>query len=152
MERGFTLLEMLIVMVIIGVMTTTLTLSMAPDTPRRVQDEAYRFARVLEQAVDADEMGDTLGLDWQPDGYAFNRLDASSGRWRTVNDEFFAARRWPDGMRGQSVRVPQGKGPWLLWRDNQSPPLSLRLDSASRRFDLMLSPLGRVTVKEADAK
>lgn len=145
--HGFTLIEVLVVMLILGAMASTLTLSLKPDTHRLVEDEAYRFARVLEQAVDASEMGDPLALEWTPGGVAFLRR-AADGRWRVARDELFAARRWPEGMHGEVVRAAPDTQPWLLWQENQSPRLYLSLRGGARRIDVHLSPLGRVLVSE----
>lgn len=145
--HGFTLIEVLVVMLILGVMASTLTLSLRPDTHRQVEDEAYRFARVLEQAVDASEMGDPLALEWRSDGVAFLR-PAADGRWQAVRDELFAPRRWPDGIHGEVVRASSDTTPWLLWQENQSPRLYLSLRAGERRMDVNLSPLGRVVVSE----
>ncbi|MBV8048912.1 MAG: prepilin-type N-terminal cleavage/methylation domain-containing protein [Paludibacterium sp.] len=142
--RGFTLLEVLVVIAIVGILTSAVTLSLRPDSHRQLQDESYRLARVLEQGVAAAEEGDPLALALRADGYAFRRRDRQ-GRWQAVSDDFFAARQWPDGIRASVVRAP-GSPPWPLWLQGQSPWLVLRLQSDERQVDLTLSPLGRVTV------
>jgi general secretion pathway protein H len=150
MARGFTLIEVMVVMLIIGVMATTLTLSLAPDSHRQIEDEAYRAARVLEQAVDASEMGMPLGLAWEPQGLVFHR-QMQNGDWLPVTDALFAPHRWPDGIHSVLLVPASGPSPWLLWQDNQSPRLVFSLQSSARRFDLTLSPLGRVSVREFPA-
>ncbi|XLM23244.1 type II secretion system protein GspH, partial [Chromobacterium piscinae] len=70
----------MVVMLIIGVLATTVTLSLRPDTHRLLSDEGYRFARVLEQAGDLAEMGDMLALRWNGKGYVFSRQD-DDGNW-----------------------------------------------------------------------
>lgn len=141
---GFTLLEVLVVMLIIGVLSTAATLSLAPDARRRLDDEAYRFARVLEQAAEADELGDTLTLTLDADGYRFTR-PGPDGRALPVRDDFFAPRRWPDGIAVRQLAGPPP--PWLLWQDNRSPALVLRLEDGTVQRVLALSPLGRVEVR-----
>lgn len=147
MVRGFTLIEVMLVMLIIGVLATSLSLSLAPDSHRQIQAEAYRLANVLEQAVDVAEMGLPLGLVWEPGGYAFQRL-LPDGRWVVERNDPFRARRWPDGIEAGAAPQNSASMPWMLWRENQSPALRLSLFSASRQLELHLSPLGRVTVQE----
>jgi len=51
-------------------------------------------------------------------------------------------------VRSVLLQAPGSHAPWLLWQENQSPQLAFSLLSATRRFDLTLSPLGRVSVHE----
>lgn len=136
--RGFTLLEVMVVLFIIGIMASAVSLTLAPNTQRLADDESVRFARVLEQAVDADEMGDTLGLVWRADGYGFRRQDAS-GRWQPAGEAFFADRNWPDAVRADAL-----PGVIPLWQDGRSVVLRLTLRADARVRVLRLTPLGRV--------
>jgi len=147
MNRGFTLIEVMVVMLIVGVMATTLSLSLTPDSHRLLEDEAYRVARILEQAVDASETGDALALEWRADGWAFYRRQLD-GQWLEVREGILAGHAWPQGIHAGIVRQPGTPPPWLLWQDNRSPPLAVSLHGGTRRLDLLLSPLGRVSVSE----
>jgi general secretion pathway protein H len=148
-SAGFTLIELLVVMLIIGIMATTLTLSLTPDTHRTAEDEAWRFARVLEQAVDAAELGQPLALVWSSDGYAFRELD-DDGRWQAPTDAFFAPHRWPDGISSEAVTLygaaqPAGRPLWLV-EQGQARPYALVLRAGERLRRVQLSPLGKVSV------
>jgi general secretion pathway protein H len=145
MQRGFTLIEVLVVMLIVGLLATTLSLSLAPDQHRQLDEEAYRVANLLELAVEASEMGDSLALEWREDGMAFMRPQAN-GSWRRVSQGLFAARLWPEGIQASVAAASASSPPWLLWQDNRSPLLELSLHGATQRRLLRLSPLGRVTV------
>lgn len=142
--QGFTLLEVLVVMLIVGVLSTAATLSLAPDVQRQLDDEAYRLARVLEQAAEAAELGDALTLTLDAGGYRFTR-PGPDGLPLAVRDDFLAARRWPDGIAVRQLSGPPP--PWPLWQDNRCPALALLLASGAAQRVLALSPLGRVEVR-----
>lgn len=146
--RGFTLIEMMVVLLIIGVMTTTISFSLRPDFHRQLDDESYRLARLLEQAVDAAEMGEPLALDWRADGYRWRVLNASGG-WQGSGDEFFRAHLWPDGMGGAPLLLDEKKndGPVLLWQDGRAPAMTLTLNNESGERSVRLSPVGRVSIE-----
>lgn len=83
--RGFTLLEILVVVFIIGVIATLAMLSVdnrAADD--RLQREARRLHALLETAgEEAVLFGVELGFEVVPDGYRFLRLDADG--WTPVD-------------------------------------------------------------------
>lgn len=143
---GFTLLELLVVLVMIGVLATTVTLSLAPDTHRQLQDEAWRFARVLETASEQAEHGDPLALSWQPDGYQFLR-QADDGQWQPLDDRLLAAHRWPNGISAEQIQNV-AKGTIPLMGDGHVTPRVLTLRTSERALAVALSPLGRANVQE----
>lgn len=91
MPRGFTLVELLIVLVLVGVMGSIAVLAMGQADPgRRVQLEAQRLARLLELAEqEASIRGEVVGIELYAGGYRF--LEQADG-WQAINDELFQAR------------------------------------------------------------
>ena len=55
--RGFTLIEMLIVVVIVGVLSVSVALSVAPDERRAATAESERLALLLEAALSEAQSG-----------------------------------------------------------------------------------------------
>jgi general secretion pathway protein H len=94
-ETGFTLIELMVVLVLIGVASAAVVLAI-PDPKGRVVDEAERFA-VRARAVrdDAIVQGRTIALHIDGNGYAVERR--TQGRWQAVGDRAFAPVSWTAG-------------------------------------------------------
>lgn len=98
--RGFTLLELLVAMVIVGIIASFAVLSVGDGgrdaTQRR---EAERLAALLSLAADEAVLrGRELGLALDPDGYAFLTLEGE--RWRpAAGDGPLGDRRLPAPFR-----------------------------------------------------
>ncbi len=150
--RGFTLIEVMVVLVIVGILATMVPLSLAPDTHRVMGDEALRLSRVVEQAADAAEMGDPLVLVWTREGYGFRR-QTDDGRFVETGEDFFAERRWPQGIESGRARIDgedAKPGEVLpLWQDGRASELVLPLLAGGRRLEVWLSPLGFARVEDA---
>lgn len=75
--RGFTLIEILVVLVIVGIMVSLAAVRFLPDDQATLTEEARRLAICLEQAHDqAVADGEPLGFSVEAGGYRFWSLDA----------------------------------------------------------------------------
>lgn len=101
-QHGFTLLEILVVIVIIGVMVSMVTLSFGVlGADRESEDEARRFWAVLRQAREEAELqGIDLAVFVGSTDYEFLRFDTRRNEWRQITDDkFYAQRTLPEGLR-----------------------------------------------------
>ena len=93
-ESGFTLIEMLVVLTIIGIAAGAILIT-APDSRRTLTQEAERFAaglvRAKEEAVLTNR---TIDVRITPDGYAFGAV--SRGLWRPLDQRPFESVRWSE--------------------------------------------------------
>ena len=103
---GFTLIEVMVVLIVIGVMSTALTLGV---DSLRVRDDTRALQRlrlVLEATAErAAVRGRPLGVEFVTDAYRFAALDLDE-RWRPLVDPpLFVERVLPDGLHWAGLRV-----------------------------------------------
>ena len=101
---GFTLLEILVVVIIIGIVVSMAMISInVLGRDRQMDEEARRLQAVLSQArEDAMLEGRDVGLRLDVRGYDFVRYDARQDRWDTVpGDPLLRERAWPDGLEAE---------------------------------------------------
>ena len=96
--RGFTLLELLVVLVIIGLFSGMVMLTATPNDDRILQREANRLMQVIQLSQDEAIMqGIELGLTVQADRYFFSRLQEK--RWLPiVNDPHLTEHQLNDAL------------------------------------------------------
>jgi general secretion pathway protein H len=100
-QRGFTLIEILVVAVIIGVLAVSLVLSLG-DTgrDRAMEQERDRLSALMAYVREQGEL-QTLeyGLRLTPNGYRFTVYDNRNNTWEQENlDDILRARTLPDGL------------------------------------------------------
>lgn len=99
--RGFTLIELMVVLVLIGVIASLAVLSFGGTRDPRMETEARRLAAVMELAMQTAILQNReLGLVLDQSGYRFSHLEEDT--WLPVQasaDRTLRARELPDGMR-----------------------------------------------------
>ena len=99
-SRGFTLLELLVVVLLVGLLTSLAVLGIQGRSQRELQREEARrlLARMDLAREEAVLRAASLGIRLAPGGYRF--LALRDGAWRVLRDDrHLAPRELPGGMR-----------------------------------------------------
>ncbi len=100
-QRGFTLLEMLLVVLLIGVMAGSVSLIFGGDARRDAMLKAGdEFRVVVTTALDEAALsGELVGVVVEPDHYFFARWNLDDNAWEVYQgDRLYRERRLPEGI------------------------------------------------------
>ena len=86
-ENGFTLLELLVVVVIVAILFTYTTLAIRSDSPAdNIKKEAQRMERLIQLALEESILrGEEYGIEIYLDGYRFLRF--TENQWLPLSDD-----------------------------------------------------------------
>lgn len=142
-ESGFTLIELMVVIVIIGLMTAAVVLTV-PDPRGRLVDDAERFAaRVLAARDNAVLQSRPLSVWVSASGYGF--AQRRRGQWAPMNEKPFAQANWRQG----TVALVGQAGRDRLSFDSTglaSQPLLVRLVRSGEQVSVRIGVNGKVDV------
>ncbi len=153
--RGFTLVEMLVVVVIVAVMIAGAVLALGVVGRDRVlENEARRLAALLVLAREHAELQTReYGLRLTPRGYVFLVFEPRSGQWLPSSDEALRARELPDGLRfalvleGRPVVLREAPGPVT-----PQPQVAIASSGGYSSFEITIEREsgGRITLRTAE--
>lgn len=152
---GFTLVEVMVVVVVIGIVATLVTVNLGGDGARDLGREAKRLAGALEHAQAlAQWQSETLGVSADGGGYRFWRRDGDD-RWTVLaGDDVLAPRALAAGMTLVPHRyagAPVPPDTILPFRPSgRNEPYALTLASAAGTAVVTGDPIGRVRYAVAE--
>jgi len=145
---GFTLLELLVVLAILGIVSSLIAISTTPDVRQQASHEAARLQLVLELAAQEAQMTGRP-IAWVAEGGSYRFLQADlERRWQPVTqDPSLVPRRLSEGMRIENVYI-EGQvlppGSWLIFASTATPLFRIDVEAPQGGFMLRARPNGRV--------
>jgi type II secretion system protein H len=153
LSGGFTLVEILLVLLIAGILSTTV-LSTLSFRQASSKEEAERLARLIEHAeVMATSLGSPIGLDLVAGQYEFLRW---TGTWSEMEPrQMFGRYQLPDGIAMESLADPDTRqaAPRILRfpPTGYPPAFGIRVIGAGHAWLVKGNLAGRVVVESEDS-
>jgi general secretion pathway protein H len=166
-QPGFTLVEILVVVIVVGIIATAAVLALgAGGTDRQLEREGRRLAALLELASEeAVLQGRELGLELFAAGYRFHAWVPDDDDWRALDeDRHLGPRQLPEGMdlalllEGRDVTLAleaaaDGRPQIMLLSSGELTPFALEFRrNRSPGLLLQADALGRVLIELAEER
>lgn len=148
-QKGFTLLEMLVVLLIMGLFVGLISTMAQPDERALLRLEAERLAQLLELAAsEARHAGQPLAWTSDGAGYRFWRHGEDNG-WSELRDnDLLRPRALPQGMQIAGLRIEnqQARDAMRLEFSPYGTTLAYAIEMAlgAQRYRVEASPVGEV--------
>lgn len=149
---GFTLIEILVVIVVLGIAAAAASIAYSGDDAGTATREARRFAGALEHAAArAQVRAETLGVSAESSGWRFWRRDPERGTWQPLaDDDVLAPRTLPAAMQLHAARfagAPVAADAILPLRPTgRNEPFAFTLAASTVAFEVAADPLNRVAL------
>jgi general secretion pathway protein H len=149
-SRGFTLVEILVVVVVVGIAVAFIAVNLRPDDRETLREEAARLAMGLEHAQDEAVLtGTTLAWRGEGDGYQYLRRGAD-GTWAPLGDGVFLPHRLSPPVRVVGVEVGGARiaagGLVVLSASALAAPVRIVLEAGSERAAVEVGATTRVVI------
>lgn len=155
--RGFTLIEMLVVLMIMGLFVGLVSTITRPDDRAVLRLETERLSQLLDfAATEARLTGKSIAWTADESGYRFWRADDSSD-WSEIRDsELLRARTLPQGMAVSGFRVEnmRTQGAMRLEFSPQGSSLAFTISMAlgAEHYAITGSPVGELRVVPGEGR
>ena len=151
-SQGFTLIEMLVVLLIMGLLLGLVSATTQPDERGLLRIEADRLAQLLELAGTESRLsGKSMAWTADGSGYRFWRFDEQAGWFEVSDSDLLRARSLPAGMTISGLRVEsmksaadQGQARLEFSGNGMSLAFTIELSLGAAHYRVSGSPIGEV--------
>jgi len=148
-RRGFTLLELLVVLLIMGLFAGLVAAISQPDERALLRVEAERLAQLLDlAAVESRLSGSPIAWTAEASRYRFWRWRDDAG-WSEARDDSLRARSLPPGMAISELRIEAARPPGAMrleFDPHGTLAYELQMSLGAARTTVAASPLGEVSI------
>lgn len=148
---GFTLVELMVVMVIIGITLGLVSLNAIPSPQQHLQNEASRLALLLQLARDEAIVRNRL-VAFEADDMQYHFIVRNETRWDPiVDDDLLRQRAFKDGpvtlLMDPNTGVPGAPLRIIFGREPVDKPFVLTLASGDSRVAIRADGIGHFVVE-----
>jgi general secretion pathway protein H len=149
-QAGFTLLEILVVMVIIAILSAGAILSLSAfGQDRELENESDRLVTLLNYAHEqADLQTREIGLYCAEHGYRFLAFDARTNLWGDIGDDDALRKR--DLPAGLTLRLAVEGRPVVLPKPDEAKAADSKASSSNKPSDLKSGAVKTLDLKAGD--
>ena len=155
--RGFTLLEMLVVVLIMGILVGVVSARLQPGNRDVLRVEANRLAQLLELASQEARITG-IAVAWTSDGFGYKFWrQGSDDMWSEIrDDDLLRVRKLPHGMLISQLRNEAGRAHPTLHlefaSDGSMSAFSMDLTLANEHYAVAASPVGDLRTAPGQGK
>ncbi|MEH6661604.1 MAG: type II secretion system minor pseudopilin GspH [Parasphingorhabdus sp.] len=145
-SAGFTLVELMVVLLIIGLMASVVVFSF-PGGSSALEEDAQRFAaRTAALRDNAILQSRPMAVQVTPSGYSF--LERRKGSWSVIEDKPFVSTNWSNGVTAATGET----GPMMISFESTGLPseqAELVLQGEEQSRSILIAPMGDVKLAGA---
>ncbi len=151
LQRGFTLLEVMVVVVIMGMIVGMVSVMVEPDDRSLLNVEAQRLAQLLDLAA-AEARVSGVAIAWTADAgtYQFQQRSEELGWIAIRNNDALRSRQLPQGITINSLLIENSLAAEAMRVEfpayGQTTAFTVELHYGNARNQVVVSPIGIVTV------
>lgn len=147
---GFTLIEMLVVLLIMGLLIGLVSAIALPDDRAQLRVEAERLSMLMDLAATESQLsGKPIAWTAEGTGYRFWRFTEASG-WSELSDATLHARLLPKGMTISNLRVENMQAAERMrvefYAYGSAPAFSIEMALGKARLTVENSPIGEIRI------